>query len=51
MKVFPPFNMGTQPGLYPSFGIDSGTLARVLNPACEQGFDPVSRPAYIITVL
>ena len=48
--IFPPFHTGTRPGLYPSFGIDTGTLTRVLDPACEQGFDPGLRPAYVITV-
>ena len=50
VRYIPPFHTGTQPGLYPSFGIHTGTLTRVLDPACEQGFDPVSRPAYVITV-
>ena len=35
----PPFHTGTRPGLYPSFGIHTGTLTRV-----RPGLNPGSRP-------
>ena len=36
---YPPFHTGTRPGLYPSFGIHTGTLTRV-----RPGLNPGSRP-------
>ena len=46
--MFPP--LPQQPGLYLSFGIHTSTLNRVIDPACKQDFDPVSRPTHVITV-
>ena len=46
----PPLSHGRATRIIPEFGIHTGTLTRVLDPACEQGFDPGLRPAYIITI-
>ncbi len=41
--IYPPFTRAPRSGLYLGFGVHTGTLTRVTDPAAEQGFDSVSR--------
>ena len=50
LYTLPPFTRAPRSGLYLGFGVHTGTLTRVTDPAAEQGFDPVSRSDYVITV-
>ena len=54
MMTLTPLSHGHNTRILPEFWHSHGHvnpgLTRVLDPACEQGFDPGSRPAYIITV-